>query len=81
MTGLPRVEGQQKSTPCLAVVQQRFHANVFAVFIQVKLDLLVQLFLVIRHRGHVIVYPGNQNIPLVVQEGACFDASQRFKHC
>lgn len=60
-----RVEGRNQG-PCLGVMQQMFNSNIFAVFIQVKINFLIQLLLFVCQRGHVISQPWNQDLPLPV---------------
>lgn len=61
----------ETSVPCLAVMQQLSNSNVLAVLIQVKFNILIQLFLLICQRGHIIVHARNQNLPPFVYQGAC----------
>lgn len=60
-------------------MQQMFHSNIFAVLIQVEINFLIQFLLFIRQRGHIIVQPWNQNLPLPVYKGACLGKNKQIR--
>ena len=61
------------SPACLGGVQQLADAHVLAVLSQVKLDLLVQLLLLLSDFSHVLVHTRHLDPPLLVHQGAWVD--------
>lgn len=62
----------RKRKPYFGAVQQLFHSDILAVFIQIKINFLIQALLFLCDRCHTVIHPRNHDLSPFVHKGACF---------